>query len=269
MKFKMDSGQYKLVESLCADPYMQGPECDFVKETEAIASELCGCAELEIEVFMHATPSDVTRPFELYDYIVEVAPQCSNSDVEINDVGCSVFAYSNDALAAARKRADELAEKGYEGTITISGNQTINSFALVDSFMSALEIQWTDFSELKKALAKLTEEEVRAYLRDTQQSCEVHYGSELQFKVCANDVTLGLPPCKTPGVLSIVDKEDNGGSPIIVCEHNGKKANQDCEDRGTSDAVQDEYLDQSGENITDFFDPTVLTICEWQDPVGC
>ncbi len=236
-----DSSDPKLkkeCEDMAANARRQGMSpVDVISDEESILDQkqLCKCDNIQVLRAVHGQPGDEDIPFDLAEEIVDIAPQCSN--LNINDMGCSRFDSANEALSEAKKLAKSLASAGYTGNVTVSGYQTINMAVLkhserklkIKAFFSGLN--GNDMIDMAKRL------------------CDMN-NTPIQFQVCPSGVQLGLYPCKEPGVQSVLERSSSAAN-TIVCEKNGKRANQSCK-----------YLSNDPE------DP-YYNICEWKEASIC
>ncbi len=174
--------------------------------------ELCKCDNIQVLRAVHGQPGDEEIPFELAEEIVDIAPQCST--LNINDMGCSRFDSANEALSEAKSLAKSLASAGYTGNVTVSGNQTITLAVLKQSELKL---------KIKALFSGLNPNDMVDMAR---RFCD-NNNTPIQFQVCAEGVKLGLYPCKEPGESSVLERSSSAAS-TIVCEKNGKRANQSC-----------------------------------------
>lgn len=192
-----------------------------------MSSQLCGCHDIEVIFERHGSPWEENLTFDETKQIVEIYPTCSN--IQINDIRCSWFDNVNDALGHAKKLQRDLAKMGYKWTISIYGAQTVNfmtadkyidrriSFWKKTLFRSYALVSW----RFDLALAKLPD-----IIKSEWNNCYAK-NTPLGFKVCASDTKLLLYPCEKQWSESVLDRETNA-TRTIICEHQGKKANQTC-----------------------------------------
>jgi hypothetical protein len=226
-----------------------------------MAFDLCHCDTIEINYQEHAEPQLFERSFEVARDLMEAAPDCDR--IHIEDHGCSIFAHANTALSEARKLAVDAVAAGYEGTITIQGNQTVNNTLTLDGEI-LFEYVKSTANLIGRIKTTINRKQIKELIDESQRQCRASYSSPIQYNVCEEGVTVSLSPCKEVGSISAVDKRDNGGAATIACEQDGKWMNQSCEPTDSEEA----YQSYAGTN-SDSVQAGISTLCEWQEPALC
>ena len=198
--------------------------------------DLHTCNEnLIIETVVHGSPGEHRDFVSTFETVVDQAPQCARGDSEIRIHNCSNFADEGGVLRTVRGVARRFAQRGYIGSLRVTGNQMITLGRLKPE---------------RGVITTLTVP-VRAVLGWIADIRVKKQNSWLTYHVCAEGITPIFPPCKPQGTTVMVDMRHSDKEEITttVCSHEGKRGNQRCE-----------LLDASCEGIC---------FCKMQHPVVC
>ena len=237
--------------------------------------KLCACRNIEVLAIVHGTPGDEWRPFQEAREIIEVAPQCSS--ISFDNFRCSGFDSANEALASAKELSRQMAESGYAGTVTLKGRQTVHE---AGDAVAAAKYQIT--KKLTEGRNPITKFIISQYVKmaaisrpGAKEYCDL-VNTPLSFQVCASGVKIALDPCKKPGDVSEVHKGAEA-TQTIVCEKNGKRANQSCSYVKLADVpdvtlaegtLLSDVLKTQGYG-TDGCDARGVCLCKWMEPEVC
>ena len=237
-----------------------------VNQFEALdrRKELCECENIDVKAFVHGSPGDEAEPFTEIREILKVAQQCSN--ITFEDMRCSGFDSADKALRHAKDLSHTMAMNGFGGTVTVNGFQTISNYVL-DSHIADIKAELlNDAGPIQQILVRTTLAKLK---KSSLQMCS-YLNTPMGFQVCAQDVKLLLDPCKTPGQVSSLDKGASATT-TIVCQIDGKRANQSCSYIKLSD-IKDTKLRESLRYqgyLEDGCKVSGACLCEWKEPEVC
>jgi hypothetical protein len=223
---------------------------DFPVGLEAVKS--CH-PDIRIELLSHGRPGEEDAFVSAWEEVVDVAPQCTMGDMQIRVTNCSNFAVSGGVIRNARQVAKKYAQRGYTGTLKVTGNQYMTAYKVRTSswLRSRINTTWgaltfidPNTGEERRTFigeailfpfrivgtVKLPFSAVKAKIREARYPPD-SINSWLQVAICSEGVESVLPPCKEAGDIVMVDLSTNvaqGAVTIAACSHNGRRANQDC-----------------------------------------
>ena len=256
-------------------------------------NRICGCKNIDMFGIVHGKPGQEDLPFKQIKTLLKVAPQCSN--IALTHMNCSGFDSVTKALAEADTLSRDMAKSGYEGTVTVTGNQTVTSDPSSSADVLAqydIDVSETTDSAVEKAFWSALVKTIspvstilmtiraprRVLLNGAMQKefCD-HVNTPIGFQVCASGVTLALSPCKPVGHVSEVDKGENA-TQTILCAKDGKRANQSCSYIELKDVPDITLADGRTllKTLSDFdygedgckYEGQVC-LCKWEEPSVC
>ena len=256
-------------------------------------NRICGCKNIDMFGIVHGKPGQEDLPFKQIKTLLKVAPQCSN--IALTHMNCSGFDSVTKALAEADTLSRDMAKSGHEGTVTVTGNQTVTS----DPSYFGQRIAQYDIDVSEKTDSAVVQVAKGALGRTTysvstilltmiaprrtllkgataKEFCD-HVNTPIGFQVCASGVTLALSPCKPVGHVSEVHKGENA-TQTILCAKDGKRANQSCSYIELKDVPDITLADGRTllKTLSDFdygedgckYEGQVC-LCKWEEPSVC
>jgi hypothetical protein len=217
--------------------------------------DLRGChPDLTVELISHGVPGEQDAFVSAWEDIVDVAPQCTMGDMQLRVNNCSNFAVSGGAIRNAKEVAKRYAQRGYTGTLTVTGNQYLTGYFVRTrlGIRDALGRMWQPTGSVPAdaillpfriyGTVALPFRTVREKIHKARDPGVASQNSWLQLNICSEGVQCILPPCKKAGEIVKVDLSTNvsaGAVTMVACSHNGKRANQDCKPIGEPMGVED------------------------------